>query len=513
MLGNLNILLVPIFGFLLCFSSAIAQDTGKLRDRHNAGTVRIIAGTLDSTSTRVSAELSAVLDAPDKLRVLTMLGKGSMQNITDILYLKGIDIGIVQSDVLSYARQVGSHNSLNKQIHYITKLYNEEFHLLVNKKIQSIEELAGKRVNFGPSNSGTNISAVTVFGTLGVDVKVTNFEHDVALEKVKTGDIDAMVFVDGKPIRLFQDLSAKDGVHFLPVSYTPDLLETYTPSSVSGKDYPGLIPPDHHVATLAVSAVMAAYNWPTDSKRYEKVSRFAETLLSRFLELRRTPRHAKWFEVNPSAEVPGWTRFKAAEDWLGAASKSVARIDPSDPIHQEVDKFLETDFALAGLQMGRDQAEFLLKNFLAARKEPKYKSVALYRVADTGLQEKLGTVRFQDSRYGLEIRTEFQNLEPGPHGFHIHQFPDCSPKEKDGKLVGALAAGGHLDPNGDGHHHGPLFDLGHLGDMPVLIVDKTGKAKKTLLAPQLHVSDIVDHAVIIHGAGNDPTRVACGVIK
>lgn len=139
-----------------------------------------------------------------------------------------------------------------------------------------------------------------------------------------------------------------------------------------------------------------------------------------------------------------------------------------------------------------------------------------------GIGAKIGTITFKDSPDGLVIITDLQGLTPGDHGFHIHQMPACEGEEKDGIWVPGAAAGPHLDPKHTEHHLGP-YEHGHLGDLPVLVVDKAGKAKDTLIAPHLKVADITHHSVIIHIGGDNYSdepkplggggeRIACGRI-
>ena len=155
----------------------------------------------------------------------------------------------------------------------------------------------------------------------------------------------------------------------------------------------------------------------------------------------------------------------------------------------------------------------LFATFVAWYQGPTEKIVAMYRPTIDGVGEPLGTVKLEDGRYGLIVTPDLSGLEPGPHGFHFHQNPDCGPKEKDGNLVPALAAGGHLDPEGTGEHHGPLFHRGHLGDLPVLNVADDGTATDKVLAPKLQVSDVVGRSLMVHGPGNDASRHACGVVE
>lgn len=295
------------------------EDENRLVSEINAGTVGIISGGYTGTYIRIAADLSAVLDDGNALRIIPYSGKGSVQNIADMLYLKGIDVGIVQSDVLEYAKSQGLFGEdIQNQLRYITKLYNEEFHLVAKESVQSVHDLAGKKVNFDVEGSGTYMTASVVFGALGVDVEPTTFPQDVALEKVKSGEIAATVFVAGKPARTFADIKPEDRLRLVPVDYQGDLRNSYLPSTFSDADYPGLVPPGETVDTIAVGAVMAVFNWAEDSERYRRVAQFVQAFFGNFDALQKQPRHQKWQEVNLSAKMPGWVRMKAAEDWLAA---------------------------------------------------------------------------------------------------------------------------------------------------------------------------------------------------
>ncbi len=316
---NIGAFLLGAFCFALFTTAAYAQSAETLRERINRGTVSIISGGVDGTYVRIASDLSSVLDNGSDLRVLPIIGKGSVQNIADVLYLRGIDIGIVQSDVLAYIKAENIHPGIERRIHYVTKLYNEEIHLLARGDIQSIEDLTDKEVNFGVQGSGTYMTSTILFDALDVPVKAVSFDQALALQKVKDGEIAAMVYVAGKPARLFKDMKSTDNVKFLSLPYSDSLLETYLPSQLSNADYPNVVRSGETVDTLAVGAVMAVYNWKKDSDRYQKVARFVENFFTNFERFQQTPRHPKWREVSLSAEVPGWTRFTPAEKWLNRA--------------------------------------------------------------------------------------------------------------------------------------------------------------------------------------------------
>lgn len=310
------LMLAGLIGCLLS-ASAFAQQSESLADKINKGTVGIISGGVDGTYIRIATDLASVLDKGDQLRVVPIVGKGSIQNIADILYLRGIDIGIVQSDVLAHIRRENIYPNIEQKVSYITKLYNEEFHLLVSRDIQSVQDLAGRQVNFGVAGSGTFMTASIVFDTLGVNVQPVSLDQALALERLKTGELAGMVYVAGKPARIFSDVTADDGVRLLPVPLSPELLDTYLPSRFSSEDYPRLLSSGETVDTVAVGAVMAVYDWKPGTARYYKVARFVDEFFGRFGDFQMAPRHRKWLEVSLTAELPGWKRFAPAEKALG----------------------------------------------------------------------------------------------------------------------------------------------------------------------------------------------------
>ena len=309
-------LILGLFVGQIMAAAAAAQQAVDYRREINQGTVGIISGGASGTYIRIAADLASVLDRGNDLRVLAIIGKGSVQNIDDILYLRGIDIGIVQSDVFAFVKKQKKHPTIDERIRFITKLYNEEFHLLANREIASVQDLAGKKVNFDVRGSGTYMTASVVFDLLGLNIEPTTFDQALALEKVKSGEIAAMVYVAGKPASLFNSVQASDPVHFLEIPLGPEVLETYLPSRLRNEDYPQIVQAGSDVSTLAVGAVMAVYNWPSGHPRQTKVKRLIDSFFERFAEFQKPPRHPKWREVSLSATVPGWTRFPPAEEWL-----------------------------------------------------------------------------------------------------------------------------------------------------------------------------------------------------
>ncbi len=296
-----------------------AADPASQRDLVNAGTVGIMSGALGGTDLQIAVDLANAFDDGYDLRVLAIVGKGSVRDIEDLAFLKGVDVAIVQSDVLEFYKRNNLIPGIDRQIHYIAKLYDEEVHLLARSTIRSLEDLAGKSVNFGPADGGTYMTSALLLEDLALEVKVTDFPHQVALAKLREGAIDAMVMIEGKPVDLFTALRPEDGLHLLPLPAERMTSPSYYPVSLSDRDYPGLIPTGGNLATIGVGEVLAAYNWPAGHAREQKLRRFVERLFGDFARLQAPGYHPKWQDVDLRAELPGWQRLPAARQLLGGS--------------------------------------------------------------------------------------------------------------------------------------------------------------------------------------------------
>lgn len=150
-------------------------------------------------------------------------------------------------------------------------------------------------------------------------------------------------------------------------------------------------------------------------------------------------------------------------------------------------------------------------------------TITMNSVNNSGIGDTIGSIKASTSKYGAVFSPSLQGLQPGLHGFHVHENPNCMPKKKDEKMVPALSAGSHYDPN-KSKKHNTSWGNGHLGDLPPMFVDLEGNANQPVLAPRLKLSDLKGRAVIIHAKGDNHSdkpkslggggaRVACGIIK
>ncbi len=285
-----------------------------LSERLNNNTVAIIAGGLGSTDLAVTQDLADVLD--DNLRILPVVGAGGGRNIRDVRFLKGIDLGITQTNLLARLQASREIGTLDDKIVYLAKLFNEEVHLLVraDSGLTAIGDLNGRTVSLGEPGSGTQLIGHDVLDHLGIAVHEVNLAGAEAIRRLEAGEIDAVVLIGGKPVPAVAGVAS--GLRVLPVPFAKPLRDDFLPATLTSEDYPGLIAPGREVETLAVGTVLIAYNWPKDSDHYAKIDKFVGAFFARIAQLQASPRHPKWREVNLGATLPGWTRFAAAQDWL-----------------------------------------------------------------------------------------------------------------------------------------------------------------------------------------------------
>jgi TRAP-type uncharacterized transport system substrate-binding protein len=282
----------------------------------NAWTVGLAGGLLEGAPIRLAAEMARVVDDGDNLHVLPVVTRGPTENVNSLLHLHGIDLAIINSDSLDeYKRQVPD---IQRKITYVLNLFPSELHIFVRPEIQSLGDLAGKKVNFNTLGTAAAYSGPLIFSRLGLDVDKTFVPHQVALEQMRKGEggMAAVVFVTSKPVDAFVRGRFDPGFKFLPVPYDRRLEDYYLPTTLDAADYPSLIKQGERVDTVAVPTALVAFNWQPTSNRYDRVSRFVEHLFSRLDKLQGAAFDPKWRAINLAAPVPGLARFPAAQAWL-----------------------------------------------------------------------------------------------------------------------------------------------------------------------------------------------------
>jgi TRAP-type uncharacterized transport system substrate-binding protein len=335
----------------------------ELRARKNQWTVGVAGGLLSGSNMTFADEMAQVLDDGDNLRILPIVTYGAASNLDDLLYLRGVDVAITQSDVFEYFRTQRKTINLEGRVNYIVRLPTSELHVLAHTDINSLADLRGKKVNFGPAGSASSLTGTIIFQRLGVQVEPTNYDNPVALQKLKSGEIAALIRGINKPIDFFAKIPANSGLHLVPIPFTKSFEDYYALGEFTSQEYPTLVPPGQVTDTIAVPAVLAVFNWQKNTDRYRRVQRFVESFFTKFEQFQQPPRHPKWRDVNLAATVPGWTRWAPAEEMLQRLRQANGVGAQQATAAADFAAFLK-EKGVGNVQPSADQREALFREFL-----------------------------------------------------------------------------------------------------------------------------------------------------
>ena len=334
----------------------------------NRGVVEIETSSAAGISVRMAEDLANLVDDGATRRVVPVVGKGSLQTLTDLRYLRGIDMAILQTDVLDYAKEQRLYPGIESSLTYITKLHNEELHLLARPEIKDISGLANQKVNVDLRGSGTSITSRRLFDLLKLTVTMVNDSQDVALDKLRRGEIAALAFVAGKSAPLFLPLKADDGLHFLAVPINAAITNIYIPAHLSTADYPVLIPQDKPVDTIAVGNLLAVADLRQLPERYRNVANFVDIFFTGFQSLLTPGHHPKWNEVNIAAELPGLHRYAPADQWL-QRNMQMAKAPNPEMLRTMFSRFVdERRQAIGGGALSQQDKDALFQQFQSWQK-------------------------------------------------------------------------------------------------------------------------------------------------
>jgi hypothetical protein len=235
-----------------------------------------------------------------------------------------------------------------------------------------MKDLEGKTVNFNTVGTAAAYSGPIIFKQLGINIDAQFVPHNVAMESMRKGEnkFAATFWISSKPLAPFLKGNFPPGFKFLPVEYS-DKLEYYYPAYLETKDYPALIPEGQRVETIAVPAVLAVYDWPADTDRYNRVSRLVDYIIDRFPKLQTDAGyHPKWKDVNLAGSVPGWQRFGPMEAKLKQITSAIKQPPPaSAPARQKIDHALARAQAARAAPNDPREQERLFQQFIEWTKQ------------------------------------------------------------------------------------------------------------------------------------------------
>ena len=262
-------------------------------------------------------EIANAMDHTDGLRVLPIIGRGSLQSINDLLFLRGVDVALLSSDSLAFVKKNNLYQDETGKLAYLAKLANVNLIVLARKEIAGIENLSGMRIATGPANSDEFVASELVLGALGMSYERVPTTGKNSLAALLDGRIDAAVFTGADSYQLLGSIKAKSGLHILSVSLPESLTEIYSPAILSHTDFPNLLADGTVAETVAAALILAVFDWPDRTERFYKLKKFNKALLTTYLATRNDAQ-----STNFSAAVPGWKQYLTAKDLMGANKPS-----------------------------------------------------------------------------------------------------------------------------------------------------------------------------------------------
>ena len=266
----------------------------------------IVTGGVTGTYIKIGEDIRKITE-PSRISMQVFESAGSIQNVFDVRRKRGVQLGIVQSDVLDYIRDISDDHELKTiaaKLAAVYPLYKEEVHVLGDLSLKTLQDLHGKRVAIGPQRSGTYLTAKTIFFQTGITPSQEVFlGGKEALDALRKGEIDAMLYVAGAPATLFSENTTADD-KFQLIGMDDKALDSYLTAVIPAGTYKWQ---ESEVKTVAVKAVLITFSYA--GEQCQNVAKVAKIIRENKAWLDANG-HPKWREVNLDERLPKWPQYE-----------------------------------------------------------------------------------------------------------------------------------------------------------------------------------------------------------
>jgi ABC-type amino acid transport substrate-binding protein len=295
-------------GLLALTLSAHAQ---RQRPPERVGSVTILTDGIAEPNGRATRAINELAKEIGNVRVLPIAGHGAVANVRDLIQLRGVDLAVLNSDILSFLDRTRQYPTARNRIRYVTHIYNQKVYLLARKEFGTIEDFRGRKLGVLSSEAGSHTTAMTLFGLLGIDVALQALASDAYLDDSSLEKIDGVLLLSDELARVRLSAQARQNLRVLPIGLTPALRSAYRPAVIEPQELPGL-PVTGNTETIAVSTLLAVYNWTPSQARFADVSKFSTELFSALPRVRENA-GSVWRQADINAQIEGWPRYSAAQ--------------------------------------------------------------------------------------------------------------------------------------------------------------------------------------------------------
>jgi TRAP-type uncharacterized transport system substrate-binding protein len=285
------------------------------------GTVTVLTDGIAEPNSGATRAINELAKEIGNIRVLPIAGHGAVANVRDLLRLKGVDFAVLNSDIFPFLEQTHQYPNAQKQFRYVTHIYSQKVYLLARKEFKTINDLRGRKLAVPSRGAGSHTTAMTLFNLLGIDVVL---HSGVDLDDFNVGSFDGILLLGDELARARLSAQARRDLQVIPIGLVPPLRATYRSAVIEPQELPGVAVAEN-TETVAVSTLLAVYNWTSAQARYADVSSFSTKLFAALPRLRQNA-SSVWRQADINAQIAGWSRYSAVQPARGLSKEQLAQL-------------------------------------------------------------------------------------------------------------------------------------------------------------------------------------------
>jgi len=306
---------------------AAAEQRQKLPAR--TGAVTILTDAIAEPNSNATRAINELAKEVGNVRVLPIAGHGAVANVRDLLGLRGVDLAVLNSDIFQFLDQTHQFPNGRSQIRYVTPIYNQKVYLLARQELNTIDSLRGRKLAVPSRGAGSHTTAMTLFNLLGIDVMLYPLGADADLDDFSLEKYDGMLLLGDELARVRLSAQARRELHVVPISFVRALQSTYRQAVIEPRELPG-VPVDANIETIAVSTLLAVYNWGSSQTRFADVAGFSNGLFAALPKLRQNA-GSIWRQADINGQIAGWSRYSAAQPGRALGKEQLAELALVEP--------------------------------------------------------------------------------------------------------------------------------------------------------------------------------------
>jgi TRAP-type uncharacterized transport system substrate-binding protein len=314
---------------LLALAAPASAEQRQKSSPARTGAVTILTDSIAEPNSNATRAINELAREVGKVRVLPIAGQGAVANVRDLLGLRGVDLAVLNSDIFQFLDQTRQYPNARSQIRYVTHIYGQKIYLLARQELNTIDSLRGRKLAVPSRGAGSHTTAMTLFNLLGIDVMLYPLGADADLDDFSLDKYDGMLLLSDELARVRLSAQARRDLHVVPISFVPALRGTYRPAAIEPRELPG-VPVAGNIETIAVSTLLAVYNWGSSQTRFADVSSFSNGLFAALPRLRQDA-GSIWRQADINGQIAGWSRYGAAQPGRALGKEHLAQLALVEP--------------------------------------------------------------------------------------------------------------------------------------------------------------------------------------